>query len=778
MGQKKGGCFSIIAILFIAVIAIAHWQIAFVAMAGVCIWALIKLITGKKRSKDALKREEKQISLPTVAPSTQHTTRKRNGDSFWNPKGNTIQIASYEIQDGMIYVGTGLGAPNSSGVDCALINPKLSVNKHQDDYTARGLNYWPSYTEASPDARAAYLKWLSTGKLDPVADIGYVFLYFYGLERRLLYDSNHSVAARDEKEIIIAEINRLLGIYSTNYSFNSYATSLLSYIQIAECRDTALYKKPAPAFSNHTGFTATLRIGLGQMVQNGMRIPADWALAWYCSAPSPPVYLRTAANRCKDEFKTLFAEEYARDFGGGLLIAKNKTKISVTYRPASKSLIGPNPYITNLDIPDVTTLTSPIKKMAPIIEKTLGTLDSYSRYLGRNPDKMGTMDALLELPSSLWPEPVRSSLEQLRCQITSSGIPLTMKFADLAALLPEWKDKSRKRMRLFYEVLGSNNLGIVPDTRFGDPLPEQDSSVVLFALGGNPALAADPYYTMAALTLYLAMLVSQADGMVSNEEIALLSDKLELWLFIKPTEKSRLQAYLTWLKLQDLKLLGIKKRLEIITDGQKEQIADILVQVSQADQVTTVQEIKLLERIFQLLGIEKTVLYSKIHAAATEPVCVYSPVVEDTGFAIPPAAAAKTIGSVSLDMTKVATLQADTERVTSILNAIFAQQDAEAELPQDTIADDRDEDHSQTNICAGLWGLPQDLSDFVRVLSEKPSWDRDELDELAEDRGFMLEGVLEQINETAFDQFDSPYTEDGPNSTIDINQEIAAVIRQ
>ena len=336
-------------------------------------------------------------------------------------------------------------------------------------------------------------------------------------------------------------------------------------------------------------------------------------------------------------------------------------------------------------------MTSPIKKMAPIIEKTLGTLDSYSRYLGRNPDKMGTMDALLELPSSLWPELVRSSLEQLRRQITSSGVPLTMKFTDLAALLPEWKDKSRKRMRLFCEAIGSNNLGIVPDARFGDPLPELGSSIVLFVLGENPMLAADPHYTMAALTLYLAILVSQADGMVSNEEIALLSDKLERWLSIKPAEKSRLQAYLTWLKLQDLKLLGIKKRLEIITEGQKKQIADILVQVSQVDQVTTVQEIKLLERIFQLLGIEKAVLYSKIHAAATEPVCVYSPVVEDSGFAIPSAAASKTIGSVGLDMAKFTTLQADTERVTSILSAIFTQQDAEAESSQDTIADDRDE---------------------------------------------------------------------------------------
>ena len=123
-------------------------------------------------------------------------------------------------------------------------------------------------------------------------------------------------------------------------------------------------------------------------------------------------------------------------------------------------------------------------------------------------------------------------------------------------------------------------------------------------------------------------------------------------------------------------------------------------------------------------------LYSKIHAAATEPVCVYSPVVEDSGFAIPSAAASKTIGGVGLDMAKFTTLQADTERVTSILSAIFTQQEVEAESPQDNIGFEHDEDHSQTNIRAVLWGLPQDLSDFVRVLSEKPSWNRDELDEL------------------------------------------------
>ena len=40
------------------------------------------------------------------------------------------------------------------------------------------MGYWPSYSSISPEARAAYLGWLSTGKSDPQADIGYVFLYF------------------------------------------------------------------------------------------------------------------------------------------------------------------------------------------------------------------------------------------------------------------------------------------------------------------------------------------------------------------------------------------------------------------------------------------------------------------------------------------------------------------------------------------------------------------------------------------------------------------------
>jgi uncharacterized tellurite resistance protein B-like protein len=514
------------------------------------------------------------------------------------------------------------------------------------------------------------------------------------------------------------------------------------------------------------------------MVQEGIPIPPDWALAWYCSAPNPPVYLRTAATRCEEEFRALFAVEYTKAFGNGLKITRNKTNLSLTYHPASKSLLRTKPYIKELGLPDVTVLNSPLAKIGPIIQSTLERLDSYSRYIGRNPDNIDTLDALLELPSTIWPDLVKSSFEKLKRDTVANGGMNTLKFVELVGPLPQWKDRSKKRMTLFCEAIANFGLGIEPDPRFGDPLPDENSKVVLFALDENPLICADSKYAMAALTLFMSMNVSQVDGVISDKEVTFLVNKIESWTFINITEKIRLKAYLQFLRNQDLQLSGIKKRLDSIGTNEKVQIGDILIQVAKSDQVVSIQELKLLERLYKLLGIDKSELYIKIHATASEPVNVYTPVSEKTGFAIPKNAHKKPIsGPVIIDMTKVAELQADSEQVTAILNNIFNQPEVETEsLDLNNITDEIDDNSIQTIPSTCLWGLPQDISDFVRVLSGKPFWNKIELEEIAEDRGIMLEGALEQINEAAYDMFDNPYT-DGLD-TIEINKEIMAVINQ
>ncbi|MCL1933284.1 MAG: TerB N-terminal domain-containing protein [Candidatus Azobacteroides sp.] len=53
-----------------------------------------------------------------------------------------------------------------------------------EDYKVEPLPYWPHYIDIEPGQRFVYLNWLRN--VDAPIDTGYVFLYYYGLERHLL----------------------------------------------------------------------------------------------------------------------------------------------------------------------------------------------------------------------------------------------------------------------------------------------------------------------------------------------------------------------------------------------------------------------------------------------------------------------------------------------------------------------------------------------------------------------------------------------------------------
>lgn len=85
--------------------------------------------------------------------------------------------------------------------------------KHSEDVLR--LSYFPSYSNMEPEQRGKYLRWLCDVK-DEI-DVGYVFVYYYGLERHLLYGDFD--AAFDEVQ--------LLRKYHVNGSFQGYSASAL-----------------------------------------------------------------------------------------------------------------------------------------------------------------------------------------------------------------------------------------------------------------------------------------------------------------------------------------------------------------------------------------------------------------------------------------------------------------------------------------------------------------------------------------------------------------------
>jgi hypothetical protein len=214
----------------------------------------------------------------------------------WVPPGESVEINGVTIDGGMLYVGTSLPAKNGMP-DPALIDPSKNIAKIAD-FSERLTNYWPSYSDVSPQARKAYLNWLVDGKSHPDADIGYVFMYFYGLERRVLVDGVNDIGAAVERSQIANEISRLISVYdSKSSSFVGYASRLLAYLELAG-HPTKLYQKAVPKLALTAELPYYLRLAIGQAAVDGVAIPAHIAIAWV--RRDPAVFLRTPATRCKE----------------------------------------------------------------------------------------------------------------------------------------------------------------------------------------------------------------------------------------------------------------------------------------------------------------------------------------------------------------------------------------------------------------------------------------------------------------------------------------------
>jgi hypothetical protein len=313
-------------------------------------------------------------------------------------RGSEISLFGYELKDGMFYIGSGLTAvSNAYTPEPALIDPSQPIDLRNPDDAGRTMSYWPSYSTIEPEARAAYLRWLAAGRRDPDAYIGFVFLYFYGLERRSLYDVISDPDARTDLPEIRRELERLLSIYSTSRSFRRYATSLLDFLRVRDGQLTTPGDEP-PQVVRGDGLSLLLRVGIAQFAKAGLPLPARWALAWMrCD---PQANLRTPATRCATEFDRLFIARYGELHGDGIKLRDCKARIRMEHNPASASF-SRRAWTFNLDLPDVCGLTGPQNALRELAQRCCDELDGLSRFLSRSPTERDSMAAVALLPAPL-----------------------------------------------------------------------------------------------------------------------------------------------------------------------------------------------------------------------------------------------------------------------------------------------------------------------------------------------------------------------------------------
>lgn len=677
-------------------------------------------------------------------------------ETRWLHEGESIEIAGTVLPGGLVYVGPRLKAPNGI-TEPALINPNLTVSG-QGDCRNHHTNYPPSYANLSPGGRRAYLHWLSTGRSNPDCDIGLVFLFFYGLERRVIVDSEYDSAAKKEWPIILAELRRLLEIYGQRSdSFRRYAGDLLNWIEL-DVASQRLYEQPIPDFPRTYEIPPYVRLALGQASMDRKPVPAGLALSWV--RLSPEIYLRTPATRCPDEFGRLFAQRYRDVFSAGLVLPKNRTKLKFSYRPASLGLIGVNVSFGFGDIPDVTALTAPIKKLAEIVEQCTNELAAYSRLIGKDPGAGGTVEGLLLLPTAAWPDAAQAMLETLTARVSEGFVSLLL--SELLDSLGGTKlPMNRERLRNLARTLESVGIGLEPDVLAGDKAPVEQDTVILFE---QPILetvgAPRAEYQTAALTLQLASAMTQADGDFHARELAHLQAEIEGWAHLSLAERRRLHAHLQWLKISPMSLAALKKKLEPLPTQAREILATFMATLAQSDGLVSPEEVRFLEKIYKTLGVEPKRVFSDIHAAEAGRAPISKSRVEKQGF--------------RLDAQRIAALQEDTARVSALLSSIFAEGPTSSSatpvpaLEPEVEVEVEVEPESDVAAAAPL-DLDESHAALLRLLLSRPTWTRTELEDAATDLDLMLDGALEQINEAAFDAFDEPLLEGDDPITVNVD---------
>jgi tellurite resistance protein len=732
--------------------------IGVIALIGGVVWLLSKANKSSTSTTDNVSyylEEPKRVQIEVRSTFGKQNKKAPTGPPVaprWIKPADSVEVASTIIPGGMLYFGSNLLA-ESGDVDPALIDPKLEVAAGPVDVSIRQMDYWPSYSNITPSARRGYLSWLATGRSNPSADVGYVFLFFYGLERRVLVDAESDVSARNELTLIESEIERLLKIYGQNNSFTRYASSFLDLLVLRRT-ESNLHTQAPPDRGDQRGHSI-LSVALGRMAAMGISVPVDWALHWVQN--DPRVSLPTALKRCRKQFEKLFTDRYRERFPDGIKLPVNRTKLRISYRPASSGFSNRDYSVIDGDLPDINAVVVPIKKLEAIVEECAEQLAPYSRYVSKDQNDANSLEGLLLLPQSLWPLQASSAMQALNERI-GNGLRV-MSLGELLSNFGGVSALTRDRVRSLAHALEELHIGIEPDVLAGARAPKIDDRVILFrAEAEDGTLRATPAYQVASVTLDLGCSVAMADGKVHPNELRLLMKQIDSWVQLSGAQRKRLRARLRMSIDEPPSIASVKKKLEQVPQETKRAIAHLLSALAQADGTVLPAEVKHLEKVYKTLGIDVHVAYGDLHVAAMD-----KPQSTQSAPVVAPAPASLDVVGFTLSAERIAALQKETDAVSALLAGVFVD---EVAAPIEEI----EERHEAQLQASGCIGLDAEHTSFMRLLITRPSWAREDLADAASDMDLMLDGALERINEAAMDHFDDPLIEG--EDPIDVIREI------
>jgi hypothetical protein len=663
-------------------------------------------------------------------------------DASWIQPGQTVMLHDRPYDGGMVYFGSRLAPvePAAMTQDPALIDPGQPI------YEGLGPepSYYPAWHTLTPQQRARFVDWITTGRRDPDTYIGYVFLFFYGIERRVLHELAGSIDA-PEVDLLLAEVRALRATYAASRSFVSYATRFLDFVAAMQGQaDPEL-----PPALRRGELPWALRLKLARLAKTGKPLGAIWAWAWLTL--SPLAEARTVVRRCPDECEALFGIRYRQRFEGGYMLDEAPVELVASYRPASASfglLVQSGMRVRLRGLTDVASRQESIALLVDLYNEVTEELDPFSRWLGRHLEGRLMADVVTLLPEELIDASVHPGLRRVAHatrQLLGKNAVRVLSFGDMVSAMGgalEMPAGPAGFSRLT-EVLHRVGCGVEPDPEFGVGPPAASDLCVLFR---RPMAAhhvgVSARFTVAALSLRLSVLVLQSDGALGEDEITLLDRQIDAMLRLTGADRARLRARVRLYQQVPASERGLTRILASAPPGQAHLLGQMLARLASQGSTSSAR-IATLERLFEQMGLDRSALHDQLHDHAlgtdTPPPAPAAPTLAAEPTADAPAPEPPPL----LDEARIAARIAESDELSDLLGDIFAEQDEPAPAP-----------------AAPSSSGP--LAHLLAALRERAIWPLGEFTALARTHGLPVDGALEQLDdlswqhagESLFDSYD------------------------
>jgi uncharacterized tellurite resistance protein B-like protein len=657
----------------------------------------------------------------------------------WIGFDDQVALARWKLPRGGVYLGTPSTDPRDPWrFEPALIDPSLPVDASHLDYAGQSMGYWPSYRTIKPNERATHLVYIHSDRVRPNVGLGYVFLYFYGLERRLLVDAVDDPAARNEAPATLAEIERLLGTYGPlSRSFHRYAMDLFEL-------GTALYGPPLdPKVESAQGKpSAGLLIQIAKAIREGQPIRPGLAYAWAAGLPTAPRWYEW--RTIEPEVRAHFYDLYARSYGIGLQSAPITGLLNIHVHGAASNRTS---MTMSLNLPDPRVVEKRLDQLSMLLNEAVRDLEGLRSARTRGTGPLAEATALPSAMRDRARPPILDDLAQFAKTASrdSAGIVSVADLRQHAGLSTAEKLGKRDAVTCA-QALECVGFGVEPDVRCGGVLGK---SFVLFQLDGS-ATPISKDYAAAVGVLNLAFAMANADGVVTQDEVTAALEHVASLFRLERCDRLRLKARMQLLQLQApsmTKLLASARHLPV---EQRQAVANLVVGIAHADGRVDPSEVKLLERIYKALDLDPSKVPSDLHRYATQSSASDSP----TG---------------GLNTAIIAAKMKETEVVQNLLGRIFAEADAHNTPSPPAPA--------ALSACV-FWSLDSAHSALVQqVLDSGSTVTRTEWESWCTPLGLMPDGAIETINDAAFDAVGSALMEDD-HDRLEIQQHACDGLRQ